>query len=74
MGMGDVKLGGALGLASWLPFVGVVSPVIAFLAGGVVSVILLVRRGRGGRIAFGPFLLAGFWLAVGLVAWARIGP
>lgn len=73
MGMGDVKLGAALGLASWLPFVGVISPVVAFLAGGVASVILLARHGRGGRIAFGPFLLAGFWAAVLLVAWANRG-
>lgn len=73
MGMGDVKLGAALGLASWLPFVGVTSPVVAFLAGGVASVILLARHGRGGRIAFGPFLLAGFWAAVMLVAWVTRG-
>lgn len=74
MGMGDVKLGAALGLASWLPFVGVTSPVVAFLAGGVASVILLARHGRGGRIAFGPFLLAGFWAVILLVTWVRIGP
>jgi leader peptidase (prepilin peptidase)/N-methyltransferase len=74
MGMGDVKLGAALGFASWLPFVGVTSPVVAFLVGGVASVILLARHGRGGRIAFGPFLLAGFWAAVVLVAWVRVGP
>jgi leader peptidase (prepilin peptidase)/N-methyltransferase len=73
MGMGDVKLGAVLGLASWLPFVGVTSPVVAFLSGGVASVILLARHGRGGRIAFGPFLLAGFWAAVLLVAWVTRG-
>jgi leader peptidase (prepilin peptidase)/N-methyltransferase len=72
MGMGDVKLGAALGLASWTPTVGVLSPVIAFLAGGVFSVVLLARRGRGGSIAFGPFLLAGFWIAVALEALGRL--
>jgi leader peptidase (prepilin peptidase)/N-methyltransferase len=72
MGMGDVKLGAALGLAAWSPSVGVLSPVIAFLLGGGVSVVLLARRGRGGRIAFGPYLLAGFWAAVLLVALSRI--
>jgi leader peptidase (prepilin peptidase)/N-methyltransferase len=72
VGMGDVKLAAALGLASWLPFVGLLSPVLAFLAGGVVSAVLLARRGRGGRIAFGPYLLAGYWGAVTLVAIARV--
>jgi leader peptidase (prepilin peptidase)/N-methyltransferase len=72
MGVGDVKLGAALGLASWLPFVGITSPVLAFLAGGVGSVIVLVRRGRGRRMAFGPFLLCGFWVSVALVAWSRL--
>jgi leader peptidase (prepilin peptidase)/N-methyltransferase len=88
IGMGDVKLAAALGLASWVPFVGVMSPVIGFLVGGVASVVLIVRRGRaskhdsdsdntsgsglGKRMAFGPYLLAGFWIAVALVAWARV--
>ncbi len=72
MGMGDVKLAAALGLASWSPGVAVLSPVIAFLVGGVASIILLARRGRGGTIAFGPFLLAGFWCAVAISAWSRL--
>jgi leader peptidase (prepilin peptidase)/N-methyltransferase len=88
IGMGDVKLAAALGLASWVPFVGVLSPVIGFLVGGVASVVLIVRRGRankhdsainsasdnrlGKRMAFGPYLLAGFWIAVALVAWVRV--
>jgi leader peptidase (prepilin peptidase)/N-methyltransferase len=76
IGMGDVKLAAAIGLASWVPFVGVLSPVIGFLVGGVASVALIVRRGRGGRLgtrmAFGPYLLAGFWIAVALVAWVRV--
>ena len=72
MGMGDVKLAGALGLASWDPSVAVLSPVVAFLVGGLVSVVLLIAGRRGQRIAFGPFLLGGFWAAVALVALARL--
>ncbi|MEJ1229524.1 MAG: prepilin peptidase [Galbitalea sp.] len=72
MGMGDVKLGGALGLSSWLPAIGVLSPVIAFLAGGLVAAVLLVLGRRGRRIAFGPYLLGGFWAATALVAGNRL--
>ncbi len=67
MGMGDVKLAGLLGillghLGLDAVLVGVVS---AFFAGGVVSAVLLATgHGRGRRIPFGPFLLAGFWLGV----------
>lgn len=66
MGAGDVKLGATLGLASWAPTVAVLSPVLAFLGGGIVSGVLLARGARNSRIAFGPYLLLGFWLAVGL--------
>ena len=72
MGMGDVKLGAALGLASWNVSVAVLSPVVAFFAGGVVSVVLLIAGRRGQRIAFGPFLLGGYWAAVCLVALSRL--
>ena len=71
MGMGDVKLAAALGLASWNLSVAVLSPVVAFLVGGLVSVVLLIAGGRSKRIAFGPFLLGGFWAAVLLVALAK---
>jgi leader peptidase (prepilin peptidase)/N-methyltransferase len=60
MGMGDVKLAAVLGLASPTVTVALASPLLAFLLGGVVAVIVLVVRGRGSRIAFGPFLLAGY--------------
>jgi leader peptidase (prepilin peptidase)/N-methyltransferase len=70
MGMGDVKLAAALGLASWDVSVTVLSPVVAFFLGGVVSVALLIRGRRGHRIAFGPFLLGGFWAAIALQALA----
>lgn len=64
MGMGDVKLAGVMGLYLGLP----VAPalVIAFLAGSVVGVAMIVRRGAAARkegIPFGPFLALG-----GLVA------
>jgi leader peptidase (prepilin peptidase)/N-methyltransferase len=72
MGMGDVKLAAALGLASWTLSVAVLSPVMAFLVGGLVSLALLIAGKRGQRIAFGPFLLGGFWVAVALVALARL--
>jgi leader peptidase (prepilin peptidase) / N-methyltransferase len=72
MGMGDVKLGAALGLASWSLSVAVLSPLAAFLAGGLVSVALLLAGRRGQRIAFGPYLLGGFWAAVALVAVVRL--
>ena len=72
MGMGDVKLSGALGLASWDITVALLSPVVAFLVGGLVSVILLIAGRRGQRIAFGPFLLGGFWVAVALAALSRL--
>jgi leader peptidase (prepilin peptidase)/N-methyltransferase len=72
MGMGDVKLGAGLGLASWSAAVAVLSPVVAFFVGGVVSVVLMIAGRRGLRIAFGPFLLGGYWLAVCLVALSRL--
>ena len=66
MGMGDVKLAGALGLSAGMLGVeaAVVSPLIAFLAGGVAATITLARNARGTHIPFGPFILAGFWAAV----------
>jgi leader peptidase (prepilin peptidase)/N-methyltransferase len=68
MGMGDVKLSAALGLASPTVATAVFSPLLAFLLGGVIAIIVLIRTGRGGRIAFGPFLLGGY---VGVLAvWA----
>jgi leader peptidase (prepilin peptidase)/N-methyltransferase len=60
MGMGDVKLAAVLGLASPTVTVAIASPLLAFLLGGVAAVVVLIVRGRGGRLAFGPFLLAGY--------------
>jgi leader peptidase (prepilin peptidase)/N-methyltransferase len=75
MGMGDVKLAAALGLASPSATIAVLSPMLAFLLGGMVSAAVLLRRGgraRGARIAFGPFLLAGYFGALAVVAVARL--
>ena len=68
MGMGDVKLAAALGLASPTVTIALASPLLAFLFGGVAAVIVLIRRGRKARIAFGPFLLAGYFAALVLSA------
>ena len=60
MGMGDVKLAAVLGLASPTYVIAIASPLLAFLLGGVGALVVLVVRGRGTRIPFGPFLLAGY--------------
>jgi leader peptidase (prepilin peptidase)/N-methyltransferase len=68
MGLGDVKLVPAIGLASPTLAIAVVAPLAAFVLGGVLSVVVLVGRGRGARIPFGPFLLAGYVVALVLSA------
>ena len=68
MGMGDVKLAGVLGgTAAMLSLAAAVcSVLLAFVIGGLVSlVVLAVRRKRGIRIPFGPFMLVGFWISAG---------
>lgn len=73
MGMGDVKLGGLLGVGLGLigMSVAVVGPLLAFVFGGVAGAWMLLtkRTGKAGpraSIPFGPFMLAGFWVAVAL--------
>jgi leader peptidase (prepilin peptidase) / N-methyltransferase len=72
MGMGDVKLAGALGLSAGMLGLdsAIVSPLLAFLLGGAAAVVALIvsRRRAGVRIPFGPFMLAGFWVSVALQA------
>jgi leader peptidase (prepilin peptidase)/N-methyltransferase len=68
MGMGDVKLATVLGLASPSFIVAIASPLLAFLLGGVVALVVLIARGRGTRIPFGPFLLAGYFGAFGVAS------
>jgi leader peptidase (prepilin peptidase)/N-methyltransferase len=64
IGMGDVKLAALLGLASPTVGIATIAPLAAFLLGGVAASIALARRGRRARIAFGPWLLAGYGVAV----------
>jgi leader peptidase (prepilin peptidase)/N-methyltransferase len=71
LGLGDVKL--AVPLAIGLGLVGPVNAalglVIAFASGGLAALIVLVRtRRRDAQLAFGPWLLLGFWVAA--VWWA----
>lgn len=66
MGLGDVKLAPVLGLAAGAvsPAAAVAAPLLAFLVGGVVALVALVRFGRGAPIPFGPAMLLGAWTAV----------
>lgn len=72
MGFGDVKFAGVLGFAlAWLGWPElVVGTALAFVLGGVVSIVLLARRraGRRSRIPFGPYLVAG---GLAAVLWGR---
>lgn len=67
MGLGDVKLSALCAL--WLGRLSVEASVagvmLGFLLGGLTAVVLLVlrRAGRKQRMAFGPYLGAGAWLA-----------
>lgn len=68
MGLGDVKLAGALGLflgfLGWGPLiVGLFAP---FLLGGLFAIGLVVfrRAGRKTGIPFGPWMLVGAWIGV----------
>lgn len=64
MGMGDAKLAALIALAGG-PALGAMALWGAFVAGGLVGVVLLATRRvrRGDAIAFGPFLAAGGALA-----------
>jgi leader peptidase (prepilin peptidase) / N-methyltransferase len=68
MGYGDVKLAGLLGMyLGWLGWSDlVVGAAAGFGLGGVLSTLLLAVRlvTRKSMIPFGPFMLAGAWLAV----------
>lgn len=60
LGLGDVKLGTAIG-AGFGPSAGIVALAAAFVAGGVYASWLLATRraSRGDAIRFGPFFAAG---------------
>lgn len=68
MGLGDVKLAGAIGIL--LGYLGL-GPLLvgafgAFLLGGLFSIVLLAlrRAGRRSGIPFGPWMLAGAWIGI----------
>lgn len=63
MGFGDVKLAPLLGAlaASAVPGGALLWVVLAFLVGGVGAAIVLVRRGAGARMPFGPPMLLAAW-------------
>ena len=67
-GFGDVKLGFLLGMFTAYRGWGILAVgfLLAFLLGGLVSIILLVTRIRGRKdaIPFGPYLVAGSYLAL----------
>lgn len=67
MGLGDVKLAVVLGWAAGLASLTAVFAtfVIAFAIGGLyaIAVLIVKKTDRKAAIPFGPFLLAGFWLA-----------
>jgi leader peptidase (prepilin peptidase)/N-methyltransferase len=68
MGFGDVKLAGVLGLyLAWLGWAElVVGAFLGFLLGGVVGILLMLTRraGRKSQLPFGPYMLAGAFLAI----------
>ncbi|WP_322409343.1 A24 family peptidase [Microbacterium invictum] len=70
LGGGDVKLAGVLGLyLGWLGWeVLAVGAVAGFVVGGVTGVVLVLSRraDRRTRIAFGPAMLIGAWLVIGV--------
>ena len=65
MGLGDVKLMGALGLFFGLTKIIAIS-VLAFLIGAVLSIILLVTKikKKNEYIPFGPFIVLGTFVAI----------
>jgi len=74
MGGGDVKFAAALGF--WLGWPGILLGLfIGFVAGGLVSLLLLLTglRGRKDFIPFGPFIALGAWIALlygkNILAW-----
>jgi len=78
IGMGDVKLAALIGLASPTVAIALAAPLAAFVLGGGVASIVLLRgvlagRGREARraqLAFGPYLLLGYFAALGgVVLW-----
>jgi len=70
MGFGDVKLGGVVGiLLGWSGWGALaVGALAAFILGGLYAMALMVlrRANRKSGIPFGPWMLAGAWLGIGV--------
>ncbi|MBI5161315.1 MAG: prepilin peptidase [Micrococcales bacterium] len=73
VGMGDAKLAALIGLACPTSLLALGAPVLGLLAGGIGGAVALIRGGRARRIPFGPFLLAGWVLALAAQL-ALVGP
>jgi leader peptidase (prepilin peptidase)/N-methyltransferase len=69
MGMGDVKLAGAMGLYLGLSVIPAL--LVAFLSGSLVGVVILAREGAAGRKKAVPF---GVFLALGGIVGVLAGP
>jgi leader peptidase (prepilin peptidase)/N-methyltransferase len=69
MGMGDVKLAGAMGLFLGLSIIPAL--LVAFLSGSVVGISILAREGLAGRKKAVPF---GVFLALGGIVGVLAGP
>jgi leader peptidase (prepilin peptidase)/N-methyltransferase len=70
MGLGDVKLAGVIGL--YLGWVGwgavIIGALGAFILGGIYAFVLILgkRANRKSGIPFGPWMLVGGWLGIGI--------
>jgi leader peptidase (prepilin peptidase) / N-methyltransferase len=77
MGLGDVKLAGPMGaLLGWLSWqAAMIGVVIGFVMVAVVGIaMILVRRAnRKSALPFGPFMLAGAWVAILANATSHLG-
>jgi leader peptidase (prepilin peptidase) / N-methyltransferase len=69
MGMGDVKLAGAMGL--YLGLSVIPAMLVAFLSGSLVGIVILAREGAAGRKKAVPF---GVFLALGGIVGVLAGP
>ena len=69
MGMGDVKLAGAMGLYLGLSVIPAL--LIAFLTGSIVGIVIIAREGAAARKKAVPF---GIFLAIGGLAGVLVGP
>ena len=68
MGFGDVKLAGLLGIyLGWFAWpLAIIATFVAFLAGAVVGIAVMLRSGEGRKtkVPFGPFMLLGAYAAL----------